>query len=384
MIYRELGNTGEKVSILGFGAMRFPTIGGKPDQIEEVESNKMLEYAIENGVNYIDTGFPYHSATTTEPGQSEPFIGEFLNRGYREKVLLATKLPSWIIEKKEDMEYYLDLQLKQLGVDQIDFYLIHTIIQDYWNLFKELDLAEFLDNIKSDGRVKYVGFSFHDEFDLLLEVMDHYEWDVAQTQMNYLDENYQSGLEGLKYIGSQNVGNIVMEPLRGGNIVENIPADIMNIWDKSPIKRTPLEWAFQYLYDMEYVDVVLSGMSSLEQVKENIAIANTGYPNTLSDEEKGIIKEVALAYKKKKANGCTQCGYCMPCPEKVDIPNCFKEYNIAMMLDNPEASAMQYFSLIKEESLASNCINCGKCTPHCTQMINIPEELEKVKNLFES
>ncbi|MDR2967207.1 MAG: aldo/keto reductase [Methanobacteriaceae archaeon] len=382
MLYRDLGQTGEKISILGFGCMRLPTIDNKPDQINAKEATTMLEFGINNGINFIDTAYSYHGVDFDSGGMSEPFLGEFLQTGFREKVLLSTKLPSWIVEKKEDMEYFLNQQLERLQTDKIDLYLLHSLKKDYWENLSSLDVFEFMDTIQNDGRVKYIGFSFHDELDLFLEILDSYEWDFVFTQMNYLDEDYQSGINGLQYLSSIGMGNIVMEPLRGGTLVNNIPPEINRLWNSSKIKRSPVEWALRYLWDMEGVSSVLSGMSSFEQVKENVAIANDAYPNSLTDEEKNLIKEVSKSYKKRKDIDCTFCSYCMPCPQKVDIPNCFKEYNIAKMLDNVEASLMQYSTLLNEENYASSCIECGDCIGMCPQMINIPEELKKVKKLF--
>ncbi|RBQ22421.1 hypothetical protein ALNOE001_21750 [Candidatus Methanobinarius endosymbioticus] len=382
MLYRELGKTRKKVSILGFGAMRFPTINNQPNQIDEKEASKMLEYGIDNGINIIDTAYSYHTLDFDEPGESEPFLGDFLSTGYREKVLLSTKLPSWIVKKKEYMEMFLDQQLERLQTDSIDIYLLHSLKEDYWKNLTDLDVFEFMDTILGDGRVKHIGFSFHDELDLFLEILDSYDWEVVLTQMNYLDEGYQSGMNGLQYLSSINMGNMVMEPLRGGRLVKNIPPEVQNLWNTAPVKRGPLQWAFQYLWDMEGVDTVFSGMNSLKQVKENIAVANEGHPNVLTTEEKSLIKEVARTYRGRKEMNCTQCNYCMPCPQEVAIPTCFKEYNIAKMLDNPETSSMQYFSLLNEENYASSCTECGDCTPMCPQMIDIPKELKKVKELF--
>lgn len=382
MLYRNLGQTGEKVSILGFGCMRFPTIGNKSDQINEKKAIAMLEFGVDNGINFIDTAYSYHGNDSDIGGMSEPFLGEFLQTGFREKILLSTKLPSWIVEKKEDMEYFLDQQLERLQTDKIDLYLLHSLKEDYWKNLTSLDVFEFMDTIQNDGRVKYIGFSFHDELDLFLEILDSYEWDVVFTQMNYLDENYQSGINGLQYLGSIGMGNVVMEPLRGGTLINNIPSEVNKLWNTSKIKRSPVEWAFRYLWDMEGVSSVLSGMSSLEQVKENIAIAKNGYPNSLNSEEKNLIKEVGRTYKERKDIDCTLCSYCMPCPHKVNIPNCFKEYNIAKMLRDAKASSMQYFTLLNEENHASSCTSCGDCVSMCPQMINIPEELKKIKALF--
>ena len=242
-------------------------------------------------------------------------------------------------------------------------------------------MLDFLDDVLSDGRVKHVGFSSHIEVDYFIEILDEYpKWEVAMTQMNYLDEYYQSGIMGLDYLKDIGVGSMIMEPLRGGRLVQNIPQEIQNLWNQAESKRTPVEWALQYLWNRNDVDCVFSGMTSLEQVRQNIEIASK--IDTISDNDQELIREVARTYRTYLGNRCTRCGYCMPCPHGVDIINCFTEYNIAHMMDNPKASAMQYFSLIDEDARADCCVDCGECIPFCTQMINIPEELEKVYEYF--
>jgi predicted aldo/keto reductase-like oxidoreductase len=384
--YRELGQTGEKVSVLGFGAMRFPVIDGKSHCIDKKEATAMLEYGIEHGINYIDTGYPYHRNENgeDETGESESFLGEFLSTGYRENVLISTKMPSWEIQRKEDMEYFFNFQLQRLNVDQIDVYHIHSLKRNYWEKLSKFGVLDFLDDIKSDGRAKHIGFSFHDDLDFLLEVLEEYDWEVVQIQMNYIDENYQAGLSGLQYIKALGIGNIIMEPLRGGTLVNNLPDDIINIFNQSKVKRSPVEWAFSYLYNMEEVDMVLSGMSSLSQVKENIEIASKSQPNSLTNDDKNILKEVAMVYREKRGNDCTMCGYCMPCPFNVDIPKCFNEYNNAKMFNDFKLGKNSYIHLISEENRASKCTECDECIGMCPEQINIPDELKKVKNAFEN
>ncbi|WP_409200047.1 aldo/keto reductase [Methanobrevibacter sp. DSM 116169] len=383
MLYRELGKTKEKVSVLGLGTMRLPTINSNGN-IDKKKASEILSYGIDNGINLIDTAYTYHADEfSDEIGNCEPFLGEFLSTGYREKILLSTKSPSWLIKNKEDFDFYLNDQLKRLQTDNLDIYLLHTLTKEHWENLKSCGVFEFMDRILEEGIVKHIGFSSHTEFDILIDILDSYDkWEVAMTQMNFIDENYQSGLDGLKYLNDINVGNIIMEPLRGGRLVQNIPDKIMNIWNTADVKRTPVEWALDYLWDMEAVDCVLSGMTSLEQLKANIEIANNSKINSISSHDKEVIKEVAREYNSGKGNDCTQCMYCMPCPEGVNIPQCFKEYNIATMFNNPSASAMQYFSLINEDERAENCTKCNKCLQHCPQIINIPEELEKVQKLF--
>ncbi len=383
MLYNKLGKTNLEVSRLGFGTMRLPTKNSN-DEIIESEASEMLTYGIENGINIIDTAYPYHSKTLDGSGTSETFVGEFLKENnYREDILLSTKSPSWAIEKKEDFDFYLDEQLKKLQTDYIDIYLLHSLTVPDWENVKNLDVLDFLDDCLATGKVKHVGFSSHIEVDYLIEIIDEYpKWEVVMTQMNYLDEYYQSGVMGLDYLKDTNIGSMIMEPLRGGRLVQNIPQEIQNLWDSAEVKRTPVEWAMQYLWNRDDVDCVLSGMTSLDQVKENVEIANK--IDEISENDQELIREVARTYRTFLGNNCTRCGYCMPCPHGVDIINCLTEYNIAHMLNDPKASAMQYFSLIDDDSRADSCVQCMECIPFCTQMLDIPEELVKVHEYFGS
>ena len=383
MLYNTLGKSGLEVSRLGFGTMRLPTKGSN-DNIDETEASKMLEYGIEHGINLIDTAYPYHSETLEGSGNSERFVGKFLKENsLRDEVLISTKSPSWAIEEKDDFEMYLDEQLEKLQTDYIDIYLLHSLTVPDWEKVKSLDVLDFLDDTLASGKVRHIGFSSHIEIDYLIEILDEYpKWEVALTQMNYLDEYYQSGVMGLDYLKELNVGSMIMEPLRGGRLVNNIPPEIQNLWATAETKRTPVEWALQYLWNRDDVDCVLSGMTSLEQVKQNVEIAST--LDKISENDQELIREVSRTYRTFLGNRCTRCGYCMPCPEGVDIVNCLTEYNIAHMMGDPKASAMQYFTLIDEDSRADSCIDCEKCIPFCTQMLNIPEELQKVYEYFGS
>ena len=383
MLYNELGKSGLEVSRLGFGTMRLPTKGSN-DNIDEDEASKMLEYGIENGINLIDTAYPYHSETLEGSGNSERFVGKFLKENsLRDEVLISTKSPSWAIEEKSDFDMYLDEQLEKLQTDYIDIYLLHSLTVPDWEKVKNLDVLDFLDEALSSGKVGHVGFSSHIEVDYLIEIIDEYpKWEVVLTQMNYLDEYYQSGIMGLDYLKQENIGSMVMEPLRGGRLVNNIPQEVQKLWDMAETRRTPVEWAFQYLYNRDDVDCVLSGMNSLDQVKQNIQIAST--IDKISQNDQEIIREVARTYRSFLGNRCTRCGYCMPCPHGVDIINCLTEYNIAHMMGDPKASAMQYFTLIDDDSRADSCIDCKECIPFCTQMLDIPAELQKVYEYFGS
>lgn len=383
MLYNTLGKTGLEVSRLGFGTMRLPTKGSN-DNIDEQEASAMLRYGIENGINIIDTAYPYHSKELDGNGNSERFVGKFLKENdLRDEIILQTKSPSWLMEKESDFEYYLDIQLEKLQTDYIDIYLLHSLTVPDWTKVNELNVLDFLDDCLSNGKVKHVGFSSHIEVDYLIEILDEYpKWEVALTQMNYLDEYYQSGVMGLNYLKEVNVGSMIMEPLRGGRLVNNIPQDVQELWDMAETKRTPVEWAFQYLWNRDDVDCVLSGMTSMEQVRQNIEIASK--EDFISEYDQEIIREVARTYRTRLGNNCTRCGYCMPCPHGVDIINCLTEYNIAHMMEDPKASAMQYFTLIDDDSRADSCIQCGECIPFCTQMLDIPEELVKVHEYFGS
>ena len=383
MLYNELGKSGLEVSRLGFGTMRLPTKGSN-DNIDEAEASKMLEYGIENGINIIDTAYPYHSETLEGSGNSERFVGKFLKENsLRDEVLISTKSPSWAIEEKSDFDMYLDEQLEKLQTDYIDIYLLHSLTVPDWEKVKNLDVLDFLDEALSSGKVGHVGFSSHIEVDYLIEIIDEYpKWEVVLTQMNYLDEYYQSGIMGLDYLKQENIGSMVMEPLRGGRLVNNIPQEVQKLWDMAETRRTPVEWAFQYLYNRDDVDCVLSGMNSLDQVKQNIQIAST--IDEISQNDQEIIREVARTYRSFLGNRCTRCGYCMPCPHGVDIINCLTEYNIAHMMGDPKASAMQYFTLIDDDSRADSCVDCKECIPFCTQMLDIPAELQKVYEYFGS
>ncbi len=383
MLYNELGKTGLEVSRLGFGTMRLPTINSNAD-IDESEASAMLKYGIENGINIIDTAFPYHSVGIDGNGNSERFVGKFLKENdLRDEILLQTKSPSWLIEKKEDFDTYLDLQLEKLQTDYVDIYLLHSLTVPDWYKVKDLEVLDFLDECLSSGKVKHVGFSSHIEVDYLIEILDEYpKWEVVMTQMNYLDEYYQSGVMGLDYLKEVKVGSMIMEPLRGGRLVNNIPDEVQKLWDMAETKRTPVEWALQYLWNRDDVDCVFSGMTSLEQVKQNIEIAST--IDKISPYDQELIREVARTYRTFLGNRCTRCGYCMSCPHGVDIINCLTEYNIAHMMGDPKASAMQYFTLIDDDSRADSCIDCKECLPFCTQMIDIPKELQRVYEYFGS
>ena len=384
MLYRKFGKTNQKVSILGFGCMRLPTLEGNPEKINEPLATQMLHYAIDSGVDYVDTAYPYHGATATQGGMSEILVGNALKDGYRDQVYLSTKLPSWLIQKKEDMDYYLNEQLQRLQTDRIDFYLLHGLGHSTWENLKELEVFQFLDSALDDGRIGYAGFSFHDELKLYKEIVDAYPWSFSQIQYNYMDQNFQAGRPGLEYAASRGLGTVIMEPLRGGCLAKNIPTDIQAIWNRAPVKRTPAEWALRFLWDQSEVDVVLSGMSTMEQVKENLQIAENGHAHSLTDSERDLIQEVREAYHARIHVGCTACNYCMPCPEGVDIPLNLNLLNDVYLYQNMEKPSGNYKFLKAKRGSASFCTECGECEEKCTQNIDIREYLRETVETFET
>lgn len=376
MQYRKFGKHDFKVSSLGFGCMRFPTIDGDEGKIDEVEATKMLRYAIDNGVNYIDTAYPYHKKA------SETFVGKALRDGYREKIRLATKLPVWLTSTYEDFDKYINEQLKNLQTDYIDFYLLHALDKETWNTIKNLGVLNFLDNVKKSGKIKYAGFSYHDEGKNFKEIVDAYDWDFCQIQYNFMDENYQAGKEGLEYLASKNIAVIIMEPLRGGRLTKNPPEEIKKIWDTSETKRSPANWALSWIWNHPEVTCILSGMSTMKQVEENIEIAETALPNSLTQEELQIVDKVKEKYISFTKINCTGCNYCMPCPADVDIPGNFSLYNEAFMYNEKTSSSTTYNRFMDEKNRASNCVECGKCESACPQNISIRKELKKVHELL--
>ncbi|HTX61682.1 MAG TPA: aldo/keto reductase [Methanobacterium sp.] len=382
MLYREMGQTGELVSILGFGCMRLPT-DGRYEHIDRKNASELLDFALESGVNYLDTAYTYHGINLHEGGDSELFLGEYLqDKGNRDEILLSTKLPSWLMNEEEDFDKYLNLQLKRLKTDYIDFYLLHSIKESNWSTLEELGVLDFLDNALSDGRIRYTGFSTHENTELFKDVLETYKWDMCLIQYNYLDENIQVGREGLELASSRKMGVAVMEPLKGGVLADYTPDEVSNIWDKAPVKRSPAEWAFRYLWNHPEITTVLSGMNTMKQLVENIFTASDGEPHSLTAQELGLMDEVKKTYKDKIAVECSRCEYCMPCPNGVNIPQCFSYFNQASMLNDTQNIHTQYHFMLKDEEKADNCLGCGVCEEICTQKIPIREKMKQVKQEF--
>jgi uncharacterized protein len=383
MLYRNLGKTGKKVSILGFGCMRLPILDNNPAKIDEPLATKMINYAVEAGVNYFDTAYPYHGTSFTEGGMSEVFLGNVIkDGGYRDEVYLATKSPSWLIQKKEDFNHYLDEQLKRMQTDKIDFYLLHGLNGDLCKYLTNLDVQEFLDTAIEDQKIGYAGFSFHGESKSFNEIVDSYNWSFAQIQYNYMDQDFQAGLAGLEYLASKNIGTIIMEPLKGGYLTNNIPPDVQSIWDSANIKRTPAEWGLRYLWNRKDVDLVLSGVSSMEQIQENIKIAEEGIVGSLTSDENDIIMKVKSVFEAKKYIECTACNYCMPCKNGVNIPQNMNLLNELYIYQNMPRTAGSYSFLNSVGASAEFCDECGECEDKCTQDLPIRKYLKELAKTF--
>ncbi len=376
MKYRRFPNIGKDLSVLGFGCMRLPTSGGSRD-IDVSRAKAMVRHAIDRGVNYIDTAWPYHG------GQSEPFLGDALSDGYREKVYLATKLPCWKVDKREDFDWFIDEQLRLLNTEAIDFYMIHALSRERWETALNNGVIEFLDACRASGKVKHVGFSFHDDIESFKTIVDAYSWEFCLIQYNYLDTHVQAGTEGLAYAYDRGLGIAVMEPLRGGSLAADIPRDVQTVWEQAPVSRTPAEWALRWIWNDPRVTVVLSGMGSEAQLEENLAAAEAAEPDSLTAEELECIEAAKQVYHSKVQVPCTGCNYCLPCPHGVDIPTAFSIYNNAHMFEDiPEGKKRCSQFLSGKE--ASRCTECGTCEPQCPQGIPIIESLKQVSALLES
>lgn len=373
MQYRKIEKNGDEISALGFGAMRLPT---KTGMIDKESAREQIYYAIDHGVNFIDTAFPYHG------GSSESFLGEILKEGYREKVKLCTKMPSWSIKKYEDMEKYLEIQLEKLQTDYIDYYLIHSLGKGSFEKLRGLGVLEFLEEAKANGKIKNIGFSFHDNGEAFKEIVDAYNWDACLIQYNYLDENNQAGTEGVEYAASKRMGVFIMEPLKGGILAGEVPEEAKKIWDTASTKRSAADWALRWVLNHPEVTCVVSGMGELNQIKENIKVAEETLPDSLIEDDLKLYDDVKEVYKSLMKIDCTSCGYCMPCPVGVDIPECFSVYNYKYTFKKRGASFtyLQRFGGLfsGNESHAGLCINCRKCLKACPQKLEIPELLEDV------
>jgi uncharacterized protein len=375
MLYRKIEKTGDELSVLGFGAMRLPSKNGRTDEKRAIEQ---IRYAIDHGVNYIDTSKAY---------MNEPLVAKALSDGYREKVKIATKLPPWYVNNAEDMENIFKVQLENFMTDHIDYYMLHGLNRTKWEKMQALNALEFLDNLKSQGKIINAGFSFHGDKETFKEILDTYDWDFCMLQFNYLDEEKHAGLEGLLCAADKGLGIIVMEPLGGGNLTHNIPPEVEAQWNQAKIKRTPAEWALRWVLNHPEVTCVLSGMNEEAHIKENLRIADEALPNSLTQEELKLIGQVRDKYREQKNTGCTGCGYCMPCANGVDIPQCFEIYDNAQFLGKMQSQIFYAVGLGVihggKPAFASNCIKCRKCEKQCPQELPIIDLLDNVSHDME-
>ncbi len=377
MKYRRFGRLNWEVSALGFGVMRLPTLEGDEGKINEPKAIKMIRYALDNGVNYVDTAYPYHR------GNSEILLGETLQEGYREKVKVATKMPTWLVKSQEDMDKFLDEQLHKLKLDYVDFYLLHGLEHKRWQLLKKLNVLEWGDRQIADGKINHLGFSFHDEYSVFKEIVDSYEWTLCQIQYNYMDAKYQAGTKGLKYAASKGLAVVVMEPIAGGRLAINPPEEIQKIWREDGSERTPAEWALQWVWNHPEVSVALSGMSTMDQVIENVQSANRSKPSIFSKKDLNFINRIQRKYKELGFVGCTSCKYCLPCPEGVDIPQILALYNEYFAEERNAEVKKKYWQYITPESQAKRCMKCGKCEELCPQQLPIRKILNGATWVFE-
>ena len=372
MNYRTFGKLDWKPSALGFGTMRLPTIGEDPSAIDEQQAITMLRAGIDGGINYVDTAYPYHG------GKSETLVGKALQEGYRAKVHLATKMPSWLIESQADMTARFEEQLQRMQTDHVDFYLLHALDAGRWHKLRDAGVLEWAHERIREGRIGHLGFSFHDTNTVFREIIDAYqEWTFCQIQYNFLDEETQAGTDGLHYAASRGLAIVIMEPLRGGKLA--VPnAEISAMWGTASTKRSAAEWALDWVWNHPEVSLLLSGMSTLAQVQQNLDAAGVSATSMLAPGELDLIASVRDAYNALIRVPCTACSYCMPCPQGVNIPGMFQLVNEGSMFGSWDTQRKRYAQMKSEGSSADSCIRCGACEDKCPQHIAIRDELAGV------
>ena len=369
--------TEDNLSILGFGCMRFPKKG---NSFDEEEIKRELLYAIDSGVNYFDMAYIY-------PGIEEVF-GKIMEQcGFRDKINIATKLPHYMMKDTADMQKHFDEQLRRLRTDHVDYYLMHMLPDlKTWNTLTEHGALDWLNKLKKEGKIRKLGFSFHGNTNLILEILNAYSWDFCQVQYNYVDEHSQAGRKGVEAAYEKGIPVIIMEPLKGGRLVNNLPREAQSAFNASPRRYTPAEWGLRWLWDQPGISVILSGMNSMEMVRENIRIASEVTVGSFTPEDFRTIEKVRKAINKKTKVPCTGCAYCMPCPFGIDIPGSFHCLNTSYT-DNYAVGIKEYAmctALKTQQSMASLCKECGRCEQYCPQGIAIRNELKRVKRRFEN
>ena len=365
---RVIKKLGVETSILGFGCMRFPT--DSQGKIDEGPATEMLDAAYKSGVNYFDTAYVYHG------GDSEKFVGKVMDRYPRDSYYLATKLPVWEVHKTEDVERLLDEQLSKLHKDYIDFYLLHALDGNRWNQMEALGVFDACMDMKKKGKIKYIGFSFHDDYDAFEKIITAKDWDFCQIQLNYMDTDIQAGLKGYKLAEDMGIPMVIMEPIKGGNLAA-LPKEIEEMFKEKRPNDSLASWALRWVASMPNIMTVLSGMSNMEQTKDNIGTF-TNFDKT-TDEENRLVLNAAKAIRSRVANGCTGCGYCMPCPAGVDIPKNFHIWNQYHMYMNLGGLNWMWNNEIGQDQKAHKCIKCGACEKVCPQKIKIREDLERME-----
>ena len=367
MEMRKMEKLGAEVSLLGFGCMRFPT--NAEGKIDRELAEAMMDKAIAAGVNYIDTAYPYHG------GESELFVGEVLKKYDRDSFYLATKLPLWAVHSLEDVDKLFNEQLSKLQTDYVDFYLMHAMNRDKWHNMLELGVVKRLEELKAEGKIRYLGFSFHDSYEAFEEILNYRDWDFCQIQLNYMDVNDQAGMKGYKLAEEKQVPLVIMEPIKGG-MLANYGGDIADIFHALDKDASFASFALRWVATLPNVKVVLSGMSTMEQVDDNLKTFGDFKP--MSEEELATVDKVVDILNNRVQNGCTGCSYCMPCPAGVNIPKNFRIWNTYHMYQNYNAVRWNWETEMPDSERANKCIECGKCEAICPQALNIREDLKRV------
>lgn len=386
---RIVKRNGDELFPLGIGAMRLAT---KNNSIDREKSKEYILYAIDNGVNFIDTAYAYHG------GESETFLGDILSLTaadgirYRDKVKLSTKLPSWMVRSRDDMDRFLDEQLRKLKTDCIDYYFVHNVDLSTILRLKDLGLYEFLEKARADGKIRNIGFSYHGSPNEFNTLIDDFDWDMVLVQYNYSDVNAQAGIRGIQYAYEKDIAVFVMEPLKGGILAGDLPEEVQKLFDGIDSNRSSVDWALSWVLNQKEIACVLSGMGSLEQIKENMSIAERVEIDSLSKEELEVLNQAQSIFDSMMKINCTGCGYCLPCPKGVNIPDCFKIYNEKYLFNKkglgPVSNAMMNYYMVvggitNKQASAGLCNHCGRCKRLCPQSLDIPNELGEVKSEFE-
>ncbi len=370
MKYKKFGKLDWSASALGFGIMRLPVKDKDYSAIIEKEAVELVRHAIDNGINYLDTAWNYHREN------SEGFLGKALADGYREKVRIATKMPCWLVEKPEDLDRFFDEQMQRLNIEHIDFYLLHALQRDWWDKMKKFRYLDWAERKMADGVIGNIGFSFHDKFPLFKQIIDDYDnWTLCMVQHNYMDADREAGIRGVKYAADKGLAVIAMEPMRGGQLAKEPPKDVKQIFSSVAPNRSAVEWALHWLWDQKEISLVLSGMSNLQQLQQNLKTVDECSVGGMTPSEHKAISRAKEAYESKASIGCTDCRYCLPCPEGVAIPFVFDYFNTAEIYDDLRTAKAMY-GFLGEDSNAAKCTLCGKCVELCPQRLSIMDLLK--------